>query len=107
MENSEDRPSPVVGTPPGGTPAATRTTRHRSPGGRGRILIVDDEANARAALSEILHDEGYTTETAADGFKALGKLEDFQPDVILTDLKMPGLDGITFMDKARAAAPGS
>ncbi len=74
---------------------------------RGRILIVDDEANARAALSEILRDDGYATETAADGFKALGKLEEFIPDVILTDLKMPGLDGIAFMDKARAAAPGA
>jgi DNA-binding NtrC family response regulator len=74
---------------------------------RGKILIVDDEANARAALSEILHDEGYQTETAADGFKALGKLEEFAPDVILTDVKMPGLDGIAFMDKARAAAPAA
>src|SRR5450755_3723556 len=74
---------------------------------RGRILIVDDEANARSALSEILHEEGYATETAADGFKALGKLEEFAPDVILTDLKMPGLDGIAFMEKARAAAPGT
>jgi DNA-binding NtrC family response regulator len=74
---------------------------------RGRILIVDDEANARAALSEILRDDGYATETAADGFKALGKLEEFVPDVILTDLKMPGLDGIAFMEKARAAAPGA
>src|SRR6202789_4656077 len=74
---------------------------------RGRVLIVDDEANARAALSEILRDEGYATETAADGFKALGKLEEFAPDVILTDLKMPGLDGIAFMEKARAAAPGA
>ena len=74
---------------------------------RGRILIVDDEANARAALSEILHDEGYVTETAADGFKALGKLEEFQPDVVLTDLKMPGLDGISFMEKAKAAMPGT
>jgi DNA-binding NtrC family response regulator len=74
---------------------------------RGRILIVDDEANARAALSEILREEGYATETAADGFKALGKLEDFAPDVILTDLKMPGLDGIAFMEKAKAAIPGA
>src|SRR6478736_387040 len=72
---------------------------------RGRILVVDDEANARAALSEILRDEGYATETAADGFKALGKLDEFAPDVILTDLKMPGLDGISFMEKARAVAP--
>ena len=74
---------------------------------RGRVLIVDDEANARAALGEILRDEGYATETAADGFKALGKLEEFSPDVILTDLKMPGLDGMAFMEKARAAVPGA
>src|SRR5271166_3040803 len=74
---------------------------------RGRILIVDDESNARSALSEILREEGYATETAADGFKALGKLDEFGPDVILTDLKMPGLDGIAFMDKARAAAPNA
>jgi DNA-binding NtrC family response regulator len=74
---------------------------------RGRILIVDDESNARAALSEILREEGYATETAADGFKALGKLDEFAPDVILTDLKMPGLDGIAFMEKARTAAPGA
>jgi len=74
---------------------------------RGRILIIDDEANARAALSELLRQEGYVTETAADGFKGLGKLEDFQPDVVLTDLKMPGLDGIAFMEKARAAMPGA
>src|SRR5579871_7065290 len=72
---------------------------------RGRILIVDDESNARAALSEILHEEGYATETAADGFKALAKIGDFSPDVILTDLKMPGLDGISFMEKAKSAAP--
>jgi DNA-binding NtrC family response regulator len=72
---------------------------------RGRILIVDDEANARAALSEILREDGYTTETAADGFKALGKIEEFSPDVVLTDLKMPGLDGIGLMEKARAASP--
>ena len=72
---------------------------------RGRVLIVDDEANARTALSEILRDEGFTTDTAADGFKALGKVEELQPEVILTDLKMPGLDGIGLMEKSRAAAP--
>ena len=80
-----------------------RAARDTTP--RGRILVVDDEANARAALSEILRDEGYATETAADGFKALGKLEEFAPDVVLTDLKMPGLDGIAFMEKAKSASP--
>jgi DNA-binding NtrC family response regulator len=74
---------------------------------RGRILIVDDEANARAALNEILHEDGFLTETAADGFKALGKLSDFDPDVVLTDLKMPGLDGIGLMEKGREIVPGA
>src|SRR5262245_39848930 len=67
---------------------------------RGRILIVDDEANARTALAELLRDEGYSVETAADGFKALPKLDDFAPDLVLTDLKMPGMDGIDLMRKA-------
>jgi DNA-binding NtrC family response regulator len=67
---------------------------------RGRILIVDDEVNARTALAEILKDEGYAVETAADGFKALPKLEEFGPDVLLTDLKMPGMNGLELMQKA-------
>ncbi|MBM4361060.1 MAG: sigma-54-dependent Fis family transcriptional regulator [Deltaproteobacteria bacterium] len=72
---------------------------------RGRILVVDDEANARSALAEILRDERYVVETAADGFKALGKLEDFPADLVLTDLKMPAMDGIELMGKIRASSP--
>ncbi len=72
---------------------------------RGRILIVDDETNARTALAEILHDDGFTTETAADGFKALPKLEEFAPDIVLTDLKMPGIDGLALMKKVRDRDP--
>ncbi|MBI2394976.1 MAG: sigma-54-dependent Fis family transcriptional regulator [Deltaproteobacteria bacterium] len=72
---------------------------------RGRVLIVDDEANARTALSEILREEGFITETAADGFKALGKIDEFHPDVILSDLKMPGLDGLSLMEKSKELAP--
>ena len=71
----------------------------------GRVLIVDDEANARGALSEILHEEGYATDTAADGFKALAKIGEFDPMVVLTDLKMPGLDGIGLVEKGRALSP--
>ena len=65
----------------------------------GRILVVDDEANARAALVELLREEGYSVEGAADGFKALGKLAEFAPDLVLTDLKMPGMDGIELLKK--------
>jgi DNA-binding NtrC family response regulator len=67
---------------------------------RGRILVVDDEVNARTALAELLRDEGYTVETAADGFKALPKLEDFAPDLVVTDLRMPGMDGLQLLKKA-------
>jgi DNA-binding NtrC family response regulator len=64
---------------------------------KGRILIVDDEVNARTALAEILRDEGYAVDTAADGFKALPKLDEFAPDAVVTDLRMPGMDGLEFM----------
>jgi len=66
---------------------------------KGRILVVDDEANARIALAELLREEGYDVETAADAFKALGKLDEFDPHLILTDLKMPGMDGIELMKR--------
>src|SRR6478609_5916408 len=72
---------------------------------RERILIVDDEANARTALAELLRDEGYAVETAGDGFKALPKLDDFAPDLLLTDLKMPGMDGIELMRKTQERSP--
>jgi DNA-binding NtrC family response regulator len=68
----------------------------------GRILVVDDEVNARTALAELLRDEGYDVETAADAFKALGKYESFAPHVVVTDLKMPGMDGIELVKKVRA-----
>jgi len=67
--------------------------------------VVDDEVNARTALVELLRDEGYATESAADGFKALGKMADFAPDLILTDLKMPGMDGIQLLGRIREQEP--
>jgi len=72
---------------------------------REKILVVDDEANARFAMSELLREEGYMVETAADGFKALGKLQDFTADLLLTDLKMPGMDGLELLKKVREQYP--
>ncbi|HEY4175481.1 MAG TPA: sigma-54 dependent transcriptional regulator [Kofleriaceae bacterium] len=69
----------------------------------GRILVVDDEVNARTALAELLRDEGFEVETAADAFKALGKHESFSPHVVVTDLKMPGMDGIELVKKIRGS----
>ena len=68
---------------------------------RGRVLVVDDESNARNALGELLREEGYGVETAADGFKALAKFDDFSPDLVLTDLRMPGMDGLELLRTVR------
>lgn len=75
------------------------------PGHKGRVLVVDDEANAREALAELLRDDGYDTRAAADGLRGLEQLEAFAPHVVLTDLKMPGLDGIGFIEQGRPASP--
>jgi two-component system response regulator HydG len=104
METSESTPTSLVPPastgatrPSKGAPARTQT--------KGRILVVDDEVNARTALCELLKDEGYGTESAADGFKALGKIAAFAPDLVLTDLKMPGMDGIQLLGKIREQDP--
>jgi DNA-binding NtrC family response regulator len=83
-------------------PLAIRDVQEARLPQHGRILVVDDEVNARTALAELLRDEGYEVETAADAFKALGKLETFAPDVVLSDLKMPGMDGIELVKKIQA-----
>jgi DNA-binding NtrC family response regulator len=74
-------------------------------GRRGRVLVVDDEANARNALAELLDDAGYAVSTAADGRTALLQLEQVEPDVVLTDLKMPGMDGLSLIERGRPMSP--
>lgn len=71
-----------------------------------RILIVDDDASNTAPLAELLRDEGYDVAVASDGLDALAMLDSFAPDVLLTDLRMPGLGGAALIDRARRAAPG-
>ncbi|MCG8555854.1 MAG: sigma-54 dependent transcriptional regulator [Proteobacteria bacterium] len=72
---------------------------------KGRVLIVDDETNAREALAELLGADGYVTRTATDGQRALAVLEGFDPDVVLTDLKMPRLDGLGLLERAKPNVP--
>jgi two-component system response regulator HydG len=70
-----------------------------------RILVVDDEPAARSALAELLREEGFSVRSAADGFKALGQLEEWPPDIVITDVKMPGLDGVSLMRKVKDTTP--
>jgi DNA-binding NtrC family response regulator len=68
---------------------------------KGKILVVDDEAAARTALAELLRADDYSVETAGDAFKALGRLAEFEPDLVLTDLNMPGMDGVELLRKLK------
>ncbi|HTE24418.1 sigma-54-dependent transcriptional regulator [Flavitalea sp.] len=69
------------------------------------ILIIDDEKAIRKTLTEILSYEGYKIEEAGDGEEGLKKFRDKSYDVVLCDIKMPKLDGLEFLDKAREANP--
>ena len=62
------------------------------------ILIVDDETNYTVILSAVLEDEGFETLTANSGPDALGILADSDVDLVLTDMKMPGMDGIELLE---------
>ncbi len=68
---------------------------------RGHILVVDDEGSAREALDTLLEDSGYEVRTAPEGFKALGILEEWTCDILLTDLRMPIMDGVELIRKAQ------
>ena len=67
---------------------------------KGRILVVAEEAAGRAALVDLLRGEGYAVAAVADGWKALSRLNDFAPDLVLTDRTMTGLDGMGLLRKA-------
>ncbi len=62
-----------------------------------RVLVVEDEVNERLGLAELLQAWGYETEVAADGADGLGKLTAFNPDVILSDLRMPVMTGMDLL----------
>jgi two-component system response regulator HydG len=72
---------------------------------RARIVVADDEASARSGLATLLRDEGFEVVLAEDGTTALARVEESAPDVLLTDLRMPGMDGIELLRKAREIDP--
>ncbi|MCF7824889.1 MAG: sigma-54 dependent transcriptional regulator [Candidatus Marinimicrobia bacterium] len=69
------------------------------------VLIVDDEQEIRDSLSEVLTDENYLTYTAENGEVALSMLEEQHYDIIISDIKMPKLDGVTLLQKIKEQAP--
>ncbi len=69
------------------------------------ILIIDDEKAIRKTLAEILSYEGYKIEEASDGEEGLKKFSSTTFDVVLCDIKMPKMDGIEFLEKAKEINP--
>ena len=69
------------------------------------ILVVDDDAYVREPTEEILRRKGYEVDTATDGKSALSKLDEADYDLILSDIKMPGMDGMALLEAARAKFP--
>jgi DNA-binding NtrC family response regulator len=69
------------------------------------ILVADDEVGVRESLAEVLRDAGYTVETAVDGTAALDALDETDFAIVITDLRMPGADGLAVLQKLRQVAP--
>lgn len=69
------------------------------------LLIVDDDAGIRTLLSAILSKSGYRVRTAKDGFSALAEIRNEIPDILLSDLNMPGMSGFELLSVVRRRFP--
>jgi CheY-like chemotaxis protein len=68
-----------------------------------RALVVDDSLSSRRAMAQVLKDAGYEVRTANDGLDAVNILEKFVPDIILSDMEMPRMDGLELTANIRHA----
>jgi two-component system response regulator MtrA len=71
-------------------------------GGRGRVLVVDDDAALSEMLTIVLRNEGFDSRVCPSGDRALAEFRDYRPDVVLLDLMLPGKDGIDVCKEIRA-----
>jgi two-component system, response regulator, stage 0 sporulation protein F len=68
---------------------------------KAKILIVDDQFGIRILLNEVFQKEGYNTYQAANGLQALDIVKKHDPDLVLLDMKIPGMDGIEILKRMR------
>ena len=73
--------------------------------GQKHLLIVDDEHALREAIAERLADHGFVVEQATSGEEALQRLSDFAFDILITDLRLPGIDGAKVIEAALERYP--
>ncbi len=69
------------------------------------ILVAEDEEVSRRGLGEVLREEGYKVHEAPDGTAAIKLVNEFDIDLVLTDLKMPGHDGLAVLKRVREVSP--
>jgi len=72
-----------------------------------RILVVDDEENARIGLSRLLSNEGFLVDSVSNGFEALNYLRQQEVNLIISDINMPEMNGITFLKELNKNFPES
>ena len=75
------------------------------PDAKARLLIVDDENSIRVSMSHFLIEIGYRVQTASDGYTALAKIHEEIPDILLSDLNMPGMSGFELLSVVRSHHP--
>jgi DNA-binding NtrC family response regulator len=66
-----------------------------------KILIIDDDSDIQLVLSDIIKSEGYEVITAYNGEKALEKIREHSPDLVLLDIKLPGMDGMKVLEEIK------
>jgi CheY-like chemotaxis protein len=70
-----------------------------------RLLVVDDEPSIRTSMSQVLAEIGYSVRSAQDGFSALVEMQKEIPEIILSDLNMPGMSGFELLSLVRRRFP--
>jgi len=88
-------------SPPAAVPAAAPAQARQAATGRARVLVLDDEAGVRDLLARALALAEYDVDTEADGRNALARMRQTFYDLLIVDLKMPGLDGLSVIREAR------
>src|SRR5690242_7769785 len=72
-----------------------------------RVLIVEDEPDLRLAIAESVRDAGHLVEIAADGAEGLAQITSGVFDVVVTDINLPKLDGLSLLKRARLESPST